>query len=252
MMRAGDRAESTRREGPVLMTGTAVDRAAPEVMETIVSPFHCFYQDALEFHQQSKLRASHSDAESSRLARASLVLYLSAAEALLHQAAAELGRPELARLLCDPRRPMPLDDAWRLLPSLVGEAAPGHDAPDAPPWPQFGELIALRTLWAYPGIAASRRAYYRREAGDPNASFEPLDPRDVPSGLRIDADQLVFPRTGLPRDPYALRAHHLDTVRGIVDSAIAALDRRLGGSLTRDGRHRREACRIVSPGTRRG
>ncbi len=59
---------------------------------------------------------------------------------------------------------------------------------------------------------------------------------------------LVYPRTGLPRDPYALRPHHLDTIRGILDSAIEALDRKLDGLLTRDNRHRREPIQILPPG----
>ncbi len=220
------------------------------VIETIVSPFHCLYQDALEFHQQSKLRLAHSAAESSRLARAALVLYLASAEALVHQAAAELGRPDLASLLCDPRHPMALEDAWRLVPSLSGEAAPsaGYDDPDAPPWPQFQELLTLRAAWAYPGTAAERRAYYRQEPNG-EGGFEPLQPHQVPAGLRIEAEQLVYPRTGLPRDPYALGARHLDTVRGILDAAIVALDRSLGGQLTHEGRHRREPVRVlVGPG----
>jgi hypothetical protein len=249
-MHAGGWDGSTHQDGTNGGVAAAVPAVAPEVLETVVSPFHCFYQDALEFHQLSKLRAAQSDAESSRLARAALVLYVAGAESLLHQAAAELGRPDLSRLICDPRRPMPLDDAWRLLPSLVGDAPPGYDAPETPPWPQFRELLELRSAWAYPGFEAQRRAYYLRD--DPASDFRPLDPRETPASLRLPAEQLVLPRTGLPRDPYALRAHHLDTVRGILDAAIAALDRRLGGLLTRDGRHRREPCRIVHPAPRRG
>ena len=55
------------------------------VIETVFSPFHCLYQDALFFHTQSRL--ARSDSESSRLARAALLLYVSSAEALVHQAA---------------------------------------------------------------------------------------------------------------------------------------------------------------------
>ncbi|GIW86083.1 MAG: hypothetical protein KatS3mg108_0407 [Isosphaeraceae bacterium] len=246
-MPAGDGTGTTWREG---LGRAAVESVPAEVLETLVSPFHCLYQDALEFHQQARLRAAHSDAESSRLARAAVVLYVAAAEALVHQAAAELGRPELARLICDRRRPVPLEDAWRLLPLCVGESPSGYDPPEAPPWPQFCELLELRRAWAYPGVESERRAYYIRRVGDASGSFRPLEPRDLPPGLRLSAEQLIYPRTGLPRDPYALRAYHLDTVRGILDAAIEALDRRLGGLLTREGRHRREPCRMVYPATR--
>jgi hypothetical protein len=63
------------------------------VIETVVSPFHCLYQDALYFHTQSQLWLARSEGESSRLARAALLLYLASAEALVHQAAVELARP---------------------------------------------------------------------------------------------------------------------------------------------------------------
>lgn len=217
------------------------------VIETIVSPFHCLYQDALFFHTESHLRLPRSESEASRLARAALVLYLSSAESLIHQAAVELGRPDLAALLADPAHPLALADAWRLLPAIVAAGPVGGD-PDAPPWPQFAELLALRASWAYPGPAAQRRAYYRSARGD--AAYEPLEPHLIPPGLALTPDHLHHPRTGLPRDPYALRPRHLDTARGVLDAAIEALDHRLDGALTRDLRHRREPVRVVHPPSR--
>ena len=103
------------------------------IVETVVSPFHCLYQDALHFHTQSRLASSEADA--ARLARAALLLYIASAEALVRQAAVELGRPELRGLLADPSRPLPLAEAWRLLPSILSE--PGTPTrpfnPEAPP-----------------------------------------------------------------------------------------------------------------------
>lgn len=215
------------------------------VIETVVSPFHCLYQDALELHTQSRLRLARSEAEASRLARAVFLLYWSAAEALVHQAAAELGSPELAELLTDPTRPQPLAVCWKLLPAIAGEGPLGGFDPEAPPWPQFAEVLALRESWAYPGLSAQRRTYYISQPG--KTEYEPLQPHQVPAELRIPTDRLAFPRTGLPRDPYALRPHHLDTVRSVLDAAIAALDQRLGGALTRDARHRKEPVRVLTP-----
>jgi len=222
------------------------------VIETVVSPFHCLYQDALHFHTQSKLALPRSESEASRLARAALLLYLDAAAALVHQAAGELGRPELAALLADPKRPMPPLDAWRLLPAAVA----GLGSPDAvaatvdaesAPWPQIGELLELRTSWVYPGPASQRRAYYRSAQRD--GDYEPMQPHQAPAALGLRPDHLAFPRTGLPRDPYALRPKHLDTARGILDAAIEALDKRLAGALTRHSRHRVEPVRVVhAPG----
>src|SRR5271157_2592129 len=88
----------------------------PSGLETVVSPFHCLYQDGLHFHTQSRL--AQSEGEAARLARAALLLYVSSAEALVRQAAVELGRPELRGLLADPSRPLPLAEAWRLLPAI--------------------------------------------------------------------------------------------------------------------------------------
>lgn len=223
----------------------ATAKSGGVVLETIVSPFHCLYQDALHFHTQSHLRLAQSESEASRLARAALMLYLASAEALVHQAAVDLGRAELAGVLADPARPLPLAESWRLLPAIVagGNGCSGDLA--APPWPQFAELLELRATWAYPGPAESRRAFYR--ADHPDAPFEPLEPHAIPRGLDVAPARLMLPRTGLPRDPYALRPRHLDTARSILDAAIEALDRRLGGALTRDARHRREPCRLIEP-----
>ncbi len=129
-------------------------------------------------------RASFSHAKQARraavgergepVARAAVVLYLASAEALVHQAAVELGRPELVAVIANPSRPVPLGEAWRLLPALVDDGPASPMQPEQPPWPQFAELLALRDAWAYPGGAAARRAYYRSPRQD--AAYEPLLP----------------------------------------------------------------------------
>ena len=197
----------------------------------------------MHFHTQGKLALGRSESEAGRLSRAGLLLYIAAAEALVHQAAVELGRPELAAVVADPGRPLPLIDAVRLLPAILGAGPSGAVDPEAAPWPQFAELLALRDSWTYPGPAPSRRAYYRATA--PGGAYEPVQPHQVPPGAGLASDRILYPRTGLPRDPYALRPAHLDTARGVLDAAIEALDRRLDGALTRDNRHRREPVRVV-------
>ena len=157
---------TARRPGPDPVTdrrtrsgnGTAAAKRPGEgapgwIIETVVSPFHCLYQDALHFHTQSQLWLVRSEAEASRLARAALLLYLSSAEALVHQAALELGRPELTPLLADPNRPLPLADTWRLLPAIVagGPGPAGPFDPELPPWPQFAELLGLADDLGLPG-----------------------------------------------------------------------------------------------------
>jgi hypothetical protein len=231
---------------PPRWLGRTEAHAPSWVIETITSPFHCLYQDALEFHQQSHLKLARSEAEAARFARASLLLYLGAAEALVHQAAVELGRRELAMLAADPNRPLPLREVWRLLPAIIPgvPAGSGIDT-ESPPWPQFEELLDLRDSWLYPGPASRRRAYYRSPYKDGN--YVPLEPHHLAATLPVAPEQLVYPRTGLPRDPYALRPKHLDTARGVLDGAVESLDRRTGGLLTEGARHRREPVRLVTP-----
>jgi hypothetical protein len=217
------------------------------VLETVVCPFHCLYQDALSFHTQSRL--ARSESEASRIARAALLLYVSSAEALIHQAAVELGRADLRGMLVDPERPVSLFEAWRRLPAIAAEPntlVPAFDL-DAPPWPQFAELLALRNSWAYPGPASERRAFYRSDRRD--GDYEPLQAHEIPDGLRQTAvpNRLALPRTGLPLDPYALRPYHLDAARAILDAAIDALDRRMAGAITKGQRHRREPVRVIYP-----
>ena len=252
-MRNGDPAPAAPKRTRGDLPGDAPGRsplhppAATPVIMTEVSPFHCLYSDALDFHTQSRQMLAKSVGSASRLARASFLLYIEAVESLIHQAAVELGRPDLAPLVGDATRPLPLSDAWRLLPAIVADGSVASD-PESPPWPQFAELLTLRASWSYPGPPAKRRAYYR--AAYPGADFEPLLPHQVPPGLGIDADTLLYPKTGLPRDPYALRPHHLDTARSVIDAAIVAIDRRIDGALTRDNRHRREPVRPVQPAAR--
>lgn len=215
------------------------------LIETTYSPFHCFYSDALHFHTEARLRMSISEAEASRLSRAAFGLYLDSASALVHQAAVELGRPELWPLVADPSRPMPLAEVWRVLPAIVGEGPAGSFRPEQAPWPQFTELLALRISWIYPGGPAQRKAYYKQSNLD--GSFEVLAPHESKELGGPPAESLVWPKTGLPREPYALRPHHLDTARKVLDSAIDALDRRLFGALTRENRHRREPVHRLPP-----
>lgn len=233
---------------PVSTSLTTESQQAPPsvgMIETTFSPFHCLYNDALHFHTESRLKDHESRAEGSRYARAALTLYLDCASALVHQAAVELGRPELWPLVADPSRPLPLAEVWRILPSIVGEGPAGPFRPDQAPWPQFTEMIAMRLSWIYPGPPSQRKAYYKQSNLD--GSFEVLLPHESQTLGGPRPDQLVWPRTGLPRDPYALRPHHIDTARKVLDSAIEALDRRLYGALTRENRHRREPVRRVEP-----
>jgi len=243
---AGANGAGTARREPAAPAQPAVDPSLGTLIETITSPFHCLYQDALHFHTQSRLVQSESEA--SRQARAAFLLYMTSAQALARQAAEELGRGEARTLLTNPDRPLGLLDVWKALPGVVDAyGTPRAHDPQAPPWPQLAELVALHDSWTHPGPPAQRAAYYRSPG--PGREFEPLEPRNTPGPLAhlVDPARLVFPRTGLPRDPYALRPRHLDTVRGVLDAAIDSLDRQMEGALLRGQRHRLEPVRVLYP-----
>ena len=225
--------------------GRGADLGAEDrVLETEVSPFHCLYQDALHFHSQSQLRLARSENEASRLARGAAALRGERRGA----GASGGGRAGPARAGRAGRRPEPPAAAGRRL------AAPARDrgrGPRRAVRPRGAPLAAVRRAAGAADVVGLPRP--RVEA----AGLLPLDrPRRLLRTARAAPDPprpgrdpraLHFPRTGLPRDPYALRPRHLDTARGVLDAAIEALDRRLGGALVRDGRHRKEPVRVVFP-----
>jgi len=116
-------------------------------------------------------RLAQSEGEAARLSRAALLLYVSSAEALVRQAAVELGRPELRGLLADPavrsRWPRPGGSCLRSSPN---PACPPARRSRVAPWPQFAELLMLETSWVYPGPPSTRRAYYRSTAATATTS----------------------------------------------------------------------------------
>ena len=169
----------------------------------------------------------------------------------MHQAAAELGRPELVAIVADPARPLP---AGRRLaaPARDRLRQPGRrrSTPRSPPGP------SSPSCWPCGLLVLSR-------PGPDPPGLLPLAPRDV--GLRAAraAPGPARPRPAArpppPTPGPASRAtptrsgpRHLDTARGVLDAAIEALDRRLGGALTRDQRHRNEPVRLIHPADRGG
>ena len=142
------------------------------------------------FHTQSRL--ARSESEASRLARAALLLYVSSAEALVHQAAEELGRPELKSLLADPVTSVTalskrggycrqlLVSSARRLDRLIRKPPRGRSSPSC---------SLLRASWAYPGPAPRRRAFYRssRRATATTSRWSRIRSRQAWSAHRIQA-----------------------------------------------------------------
>ena len=184
-----------------------------------------------------------SEAEASRFARASLMLYLASAEALVHQAAAELGHPDLARLVCDPHRPLPLADAWGLLPAVM----PGIRSPSTTPAPRPGPSSPNSWPCAPPGPtpAANRPAallppaprFGRLRA--PRTSPGPARPGPLARPPRLPPHRIT-PRPLRPPPPTPRHHPQHPRLRHRRPQQTA------GWSLTRNGRHRREPVRVLS------
>jgi hypothetical protein len=57
----------------------------------------------------------------------------------------------------------------------------------------------------------------------------------------------VYRQTLVPKDPYAVRSEHVDTVKKVVDDMIATLDSFLGGALSRDDWMHQDRFEMVYP-----
>ena len=113
------------------------------------------------------------------------------------------GRPRTAGTRRGDRESEPAGAAGRgvaPLPALVNDGPASPMQPEQPPWPQFAELLALRDAWAYPGGVRGGRITDRHAKTRPmNRCFSIKCPR-----RSACSHQFTYPRTGLPRDPYAL------------------------------------------------
>ena len=103
------------------------------VVETTVSPFHCLYQDALWLHTQSHLRLPDPRARPAGWSGRAAPLS-PGGRALVHQAAVELGRPELSHLLSDPTAPS-AGEAWACSPRSPPRSPRRPSTPNARPGP---------------------------------------------------------------------------------------------------------------------
>ena len=238
-------------EQPLSVPNAAIEpdenaRAAGGVIETIVCPFHCLYQDALSFHTQSRL--ARSESEASRFARAALLLYVWSERPWFGRPRASWAAPELRGILVDPDRPLPLLEAWRLLPAIAAEPGamclhssmtcrPGRSSPSCSRSEIHGPIPDPRTEH---GLIMRAR---------PDSDYEPLQAHQVPDELRA-----VIAPTALPFPSLAclailtLFAHIISTLAA--PSSMRRSRRsiaRMGSALTQGKRHRREPVRVVSP-----
>ena len=97
-------AAATRGNVPAVMANVELRSAIQEMSTAHYQPTITWCAET----QGSRVLAFRITPQEAAGERAALVLYLASAESLVHQAAAELGRPELVALAADPSRPLPL------------------------------------------------------------------------------------------------------------------------------------------------
>ena len=173
------RAAGAQRPSPA---GAAAGRAAGWVIETVVSPFHCLYQDALHFHTQSRLAAA-AVRERGEPAGPRGAAAVPGRRRGAGPPGGRRARPPRADRPCSPTRaarspwPTPGGSCRRSSPT----GPPARSTRTRPPGRSSPSCWRLRTSWAYPGPAADRRAYYRSPRRD--GDYEPLQPHQAPPGL---------------------------------------------------------------------
>ena len=210
------------------------------VMKSAVNSFHYLFQDAELFHQMA--RDQTPDFVSVRMSRTALLLYILSLEALINRSLEHFLPPHLKDFVLDREEKLTVEDKWQLLPLLSSPDADKHFDRSRYPWSHFSELIKIRNEFVHP--KHDRWAYYEVKS---IKVWTALSWRNIPEGLGVKETDVIFRQTQIPRDPYAIRLEHVDTVRKVVDATITDLDRMLGGRILKDDWHRGDGMGLIWP-----
>jgi hypothetical protein len=198
------------------------------VFKSHVNSFHYLYQDAEYFHSQAKSKDAGFDGV--RASRTALLLYIFSLEGLINRAL-EAFLPEPQRqFFIDREDRFSLEDKWELLPLIAGEGGPKAFDKSKQAWARFSELIRVRNEFVHP--KHDRAAYYEALTA---TRWTALSWKRIPEGLGVKDTDIIYRQTQIPRDPYAVRAEHVDTAKAAVDAVVAELDVFLGGRITAGG-----------------
>lgn len=77
--------------------------------------------------------------------------------------------------------------------------------------------------------------------------WKPLSWKHIPDGLSVKETDVIYRQTQIPRDPYAVRVEHVDTVKAAVDAIIAELDRLLDGRILAGDWYRSDGMGLIWP-----
>jgi len=210
------------------------------VFKSAVNSFHYLYGDAEFFHELARSQAG--DFAGVRAARTALLLYILSLEALINRALEHLLPEHLRQFVLDREEKLTVEDKWLLLPLLTTSDPAGHFDRSRYPWSHFVELIKIRNEFVHP--KHDRLAYY--EAVSPT-QWKPLSWKNIPEGLGVKETDVIFRQTQIPRDPYAVRLEHVDTVRQVVDATVQELDGLLGGRILKEGWAHSDGMGLVWP-----
>ncbi|MBZ5507595.1 MAG: hypothetical protein LAO78_19205 [Acidobacteriia bacterium] len=210
------------------------------VFKSNINSFHYLYQDAEYFHGVA--HDPNAGFTAVRASRSAVLLYILSLEALINRALDHFAPQELREFFLAREERFSIEDKWQLLPLLAGKLGERHFDRSRYPWSHFAELIKLRNDFVHP--KHDRAAYYEALT---KSKWLPLAWNRIPDGMDIKESEIVYRLTRIPRDPYAIREEHADTVKSVVDAMIVELDRLLEGRILRDDWCRRDQMGLAWP-----
>jgi len=212
------------------------------VFRSFVNSYHYLYQDAECLRQIAHKSEIGGAFESVRLCRTALLLYVLSLEGLINRALGHFLPEHLREFFLEREDRFRLEDKWLLLPLLASDAPPATFDRSQYPWSHFVELVQIRNEFVHP--KAQRPAYYRAITSH---RWEPLPWKDIPGGLSVKETDVIYRQTRIPRDPYVIRAEHVDEVKRVVDDVVARLDELLDRKLSKDDWLRNDQMTLVYP-----
>jgi hypothetical protein len=210
------------------------------VLQTHVNSFHYLYQDAEYLHQMAKKPEMAKIFERVQLCRTALLLYTFSLEGLINRSLDHFLPQHLHEFILEREDKFGVEDKWLLLPLLISQKESFDKS--RYPWSQFAELIKIRNDFVHP--KHERSAYYRAITSH---EWEPLPWDEIPEDLNVKETEVIYRQTRIPKDPYAIRPEHLDTVKKVVDDTIIELDRFLGGKITQNNWLHNDEMKLIYP-----
>lgn len=210
------------------------------IYRTYINSFHYLYQDAEYLQHLANKPQLAGKFDPVRLCRTALLLYILSLEGLINRALDHLAPHHIHDFVLDREERFSTEDKWLLLPLLVSDK--GTFDKSRYPWSHLAELLRMRNDYVHP--KHDRPAYYKAVTAQ---QWTPLSWNEIPAGLGVGETEIVYRQTRIPRDPYALRAQHIDTVKKVVDDVVNELDKLLDGKIMQNGWLHNDSMELIFP-----